>query len=453
MCKKLIFLTFFFTLVLGPAGGQAWGQRRAAYYDERYSESWTIDGASATVRDAFEDVGYEILDADQLKMFMDARIADRAPSVVVLCRDTAPDTVVESNSPDCTLRRYLDAGGKVVLYADVPFWYIAHSDGTRTRYKEAGCADILGISGTTYVDDWVNGDHGTVTITSEGAEWGLTETWTSWRWVPVDQVDIVLAEDNAGYASAWVKHFAPGDTTGGFVRIWDIWMDTDTIPNVEDIIRVAEYGLPSNPYNPVADLYDDGIVNIADFCILADYWNQSESSVDIAPLFGDGIVDFRDLAILTEYWLADFRLVAHWKLDETEGFIAHDSIGDKNATVAGAIWQPTGGKVGGALVFDGEYDLVSTDFVLNPAVGSFSVFAWIKGGEPGQVIISQTGSTGSAWLGADPSDGKLTTSLMDAFFPPLESESVITDGQWHHIGLVYDFEQFHRHLYVDGAEV
>jgi hypothetical protein len=35
----------------------------------------------------------------------------------------------------------------------------------------------------------------------------------------------------------------------------------------------------------------------------------------------------------------------------------------------------------------------------------------------------------------------------------LESESVITDGQWHHIGLVYDFEQFHRHLYVDGAEV
>jgi hypothetical protein len=45
------------------------------------------------------------------------------------------------------------------------------------------------------------------------------------------------------------------------------------------------------------------------------------------------------------------------------------------------------------------------------------------------------------------------TNLMDAYFTPLESESVITDGQWHHVGLVYDLDNFHRHLYVDGVEV
>jgi len=33
---------------------------------------------------------------------------------------------------------------------------------------------------------------------------------------------------------------------------------------------------------------------------------------------------------------------------------------------------------------------------------------------------------------------------------PLESEFVITDGQWHHIGLVWDGS--HRYLYVDGTE-
>ena len=38
-------------------------------------------------------------------------------------------------------------------------------------------------------------------------------------------------------------------------------------------------------------------------------------------------------------------------------------------------------------------------------------------------------------------------------FDPLVSESVITDGQWHHIGLVYDFDGLKRYLYVDGAEV
>ena len=35
--------------------------------------------------------------------------------------------------------------------------------------------------------------------------------------------------------------------------------------------------------------------------------------------------------------------------------------------------------------------------------------------------------------------------------PPLVSEFVITDGQWHHIGLVWDGS--HRHLYVDSTEV
>jgi hypothetical protein len=30
---------------------------------------------------------------------------------------------------------------------------------------------------------------------------------------------------------------------------------------------------------------------------------------------------------------------------------------------------------------------------------------------------------------------------------------IITDGQWHHIGLVYDFDGLKRYLYVDGAEV
>jgi hypothetical protein len=38
-------------------------------------------------------------------------------------------------------------------------------------------------------------------------------------------------------------------------------------------------------------------------------------------------------------------------------------------------------------------------------------------------------------------------------FDPLVSESVITDDQWHQIGLVYDFDGLHRCLYVDGAEV
>jgi hypothetical protein len=30
---------------------------------------------------------------------------------------------------------------------------------------------------------------------------------------------------------------------------------------------------------------------------------------------------------------------------------------------------------------------------------------------------------------------------------------VVTDAQWHHVGLVYDLDVFHRRLYVDGILV
>jgi hypothetical protein len=149
-------------------------------------------------------------------------------------------------------------------------------------------------------------------------------------------------------------------------------------------------------------------------------------------------------------------LVANWKLDETEGSIAHDTYGDNGGTVnGGPIWQPTGGAVNGALQLDGVDDYVSTPFILNPTTGAFSVFAWIKGGALGEVVISQTNGTGSGavWLCVDSSQGKLMTSLWDGnrFTRPLVSEFVITDGEWHQVGVVWDGSK--RHLYADGAEV
>jgi len=217
---------------------------------------------------------------------------------------------------------------------------------------------------------------------------------------------------------------------------------------------------------PIVDLNGDRVVNSADMCIIVDHWGEYYPLCDIGPTpLGDGIVDVQDLIVLAEHLFEDYRLIAHWKLDETEGSIAYDSVDVNDGICHGEpLWQPTGGKVGGALLFDGLDDYISTDFVLNPVDGAFSVFAWIKGGVPGQVIISQADTTidtpvgqstnpGSTWLGANPSDGSLMTGLSDIYFGPLESESVITDGQWHHIGLVYDITALKRRLYVDGTEV
>lgn len=78
-------------------------------------------------------------------------------------------------------------------------------------------------------------------------------------------------------------------------------------------------------------------------------------------------------------------------------------------------------------------------------------FAWTKGGAPNQVILSQT--NGAIWLGVDSSYGKLLTKLKDSFplNAALVSNFVITDGDWHRVGVVWDGVR--RYLYADDAEV
>jgi L-ascorbate metabolism protein UlaG (beta-lactamase superfamily) len=150
-------------------------------------------------------------------------------------------------------------------------------------------------------------------------------------------------------------------------------------------------------------------------------------------------------------WGKDFSLIAYWRLDEQAGNIVLDTAGSFQATAHGSpAWQPTGGIMGGALQFDGSDDYVSTPFVLDPSSGSFSVFAWVKGGKSGQAILSQTG--GSNWLSVDPATGCFGTELKvtGRSSKPLWSQAVVTDGNWHRVGLVWDGAS--RILYVDDAE-
>jgi hypothetical protein len=265
---------------------------------------------------------------------------------------------------------------------------------------------------------------------------------------PFSSPQVVPPHVNGGGSGTYEPSLSPdgsalyfmSDRPGGFGG-FDIWMA---------------------PIDPVVDFNGDGIVDCADMCIMVDHWGEDYSLCDIGPTpFGDGIVDVQDLIALSKHLFEDYRMLVHWKLDEAEGDIAYDSAGGNDGTVyGGPVWQPADGKVDGALQFDGIDDYISTPFILDVAAGAFSTFAWIKADTPGQVIISQADRTigrgcraGSTWLGSDPSGGRLMTGLMGTLFGPLESDSVITDGQWHHVGLVYDFDALHRHLYVDGAQV
>jgi len=215
---------------------------------------------------------------------------------------------------------------------------------------------------------------------------------------------------------------------------WDLWQST---------------------ISPVVDLNADGIVDGADINIMVDHWGQDSSLCDIGPMpWGDGVVDIEDLKVLAEYIgevVDDPTLVAHWRLDESEGMTAYDSAGVKDGTVMGIpAWQPDGGQVGGALEFDGVTFVVAGS-VLDPSDGPFSVLAWVKGGAPGQVIVSQ--EAGADWLLLDPATGVLMTELKSGgrSSAVLYSDAIITDGTWHRVAFAWDGSS--RRLYVDGVLV
>jgi len=220
------------------------------------------------------------------------------------------------------------------------------------------------------------------------------------------------------------------------------------------------FDLYAAPVLPIVDFNGDGRVDVKDLLRLIESWGKDDPSVDMGPVpWGDGKVDETDLEVLMSYWgqeVNDPTVAAGWKLNETEGMVAHDIAGMCDGTLHGEpVWQPQGGKIGGALLLDGIDDYISTAFVLNPTAGPFSVFAWVKDGLPGQVIVSQSQKEGVNWLLADASGGRLQTSLTEPWgrFPPkpLVSESVITDGQWHRVGFVWDGKS--RALYVDNIQV
>ena len=208
------------------------------------------------------------------------------------------------------------------------------------------------------------------------------------------------------------------------------------------------------PITPNVDFTGDYKVDIKDLTLLIEHWGQNEPYFDMGPTpLGDGVVDAQDLEVLMSYWgkeVYDPHFLAHWEMDETEGDVAYDSVGGYDAVVLGdAVWQQEGGQVGGALQLDGIDDYIFTPLALNPADGGFSVFAWIKGGAPGQVILSQLG--GEDWLMLDAQGYLRSTLKASRREEGLTSAAAITDDSWHRIGFTWDGTS--RVLYLDDSEV
>ena len=190
--------------------------QRAVFFDSTYMRAASVRTPDVTAR-ALANRGYRLLDAATLPAFLTDRIADRAPSVVVFAIDQAPDGVLARPLPSSLLRRYLDAGGKVVWTGKPPLVFpMDVRTGTFPPMSQMNWAapnELLGIRHEAAIFD-ARG----VRSTATGARLGLPLRWRdAWSVSPAG-VSEVLARDEWGLAAAWIKSYggAPGT---GFMRV------------------------------------------------------------------------------------------------------------------------------------------------------------------------------------------------------------------------------------------
>lgn len=185
--------------------------RRAVYWDAAYAKSATVAG-NDKMKSYFAARDYEVLDAQALRAYLEARIADRAPSVVVFAMDDLPDALRDDARGRGIFRRYLDAGGKVVWPGVAPqMVQISRTTGEAdlTKIDRAQPAALLGVR----FDD-ANFDPLSVQATAAGRRWNVDGWWLATWSADAASVTTVLARDENGGAAMWVKRYGGPEGTG-----------------------------------------------------------------------------------------------------------------------------------------------------------------------------------------------------------------------------------------------
>jgi eukaryotic-like serine/threonine-protein kinase len=191
--------------------------QRAVFFDSTYLKAaWVAD--PALLSRYFVNRGYTLVDSRGLGEFLAARAADRAPSVVVFAMDHLPPSAVDTTALERSpLRRYLDAGGKVVWPGVPPLLFVRDPQTGNVAglaaLKWAAPTRLLGVEHEAAMFD-VRG----VRATADGRKWGLPNRWRSSWGIAIDSSITVLGRDELGLTTSWVRRYGGPEGTG-FVRV------------------------------------------------------------------------------------------------------------------------------------------------------------------------------------------------------------------------------------------
>jgi outer membrane protein assembly factor BamB len=184
--------------------------RRLVYFEGPRSAtafSWFQNGVDTAILAYFKGAGYEQVDAAGLAQAMRDEIAGRRHSVLVFADNRIPATSLEGEPGNRLLRQFLDAGGNVVLLGSNAIALVTDpATGELTGQDLSPVETTLGVHLPPRTVDW--GYH-VSRFNAEAERWGLSGDFVTSGTIGADQVDVVLATNEFGMSTSWVKSFGP----------------------------------------------------------------------------------------------------------------------------------------------------------------------------------------------------------------------------------------------------
>jgi outer membrane protein assembly factor BamB len=227
-------------LDIAPAPTATQAPRRIVYLEGLRSPqafNWFLNGVDVALAAQLKAAGYEAMDGAQLLAFMQQQSTGSPPAVVVFADNRFPDAIVDTAKGIAPIRRFLDAGGKVALLGPNPLGYKADPVTGAVEAVDFGPAQA--VFDVRFAAPQEVGGYYAVAPTAAGRAMGLRHAGVASSPVDAQPGIVVLASDEFGRASAWLRGYGGRPGTG----LLQLELSRFETPDLAEIRAVIEHGV------------------------------------------------------------------------------------------------------------------------------------------------------------------------------------------------------------------